>query len=512
MTLTKVYMERSSEKMEELSVNEKKILLALANIGRKASIDEILKNSGLKKESEVTNALSWLRIKGFVDIKERVRKLYSLGKEGKKLAEIGLPERRALNLLVKEKQVSIEDLKKVLDEYEVPIAIGWLKKRGWAEIEKRGDDVILKLTDKGKEEKDKRLIEEEILLDLKNKGWVEVDEQKIKALKSRRGVIEEREVTEIEAQLSNKGKELVKRGIKVEEEISQLNSEIIKTGIWKERKIRPYDIEVFVSPTYGGKPHPLSLLKEEVREIFLEMGFEEIEGDYIETSFWNMDVLFIPQDHPAREMQDTLYCKNVKIKDLDERILKIIKEVHENGWKTGSKGWRISFSEEEARKVLLRTHTTVNTIRYLYRNPHPPAKVFSIGKVFRRENLDPTHLPEFYQIEGIVHEKGANFRQLMGVLREFYKRMGFEKIRFRPAYFPYTEPSMEIEVFWNGKWMELGGSGIFRPEVTYPAKVKNPVLAWGLGLERLAMLKYDLHDIRQLYISDLNWLRKVSLV
>jgi len=201
-------MERSSEKMEELSANEKKVLLALANIGRKASIDEILKNSGLKKESEVTNALSWLRIKGFVDMKERVRKLYSLGKEGKKLAEIGLPERRALNLLVKEKQVSIEDLKKVLDEYEVPIAIGWLKKRGWAEIEKRGNDVILKLTDKGKEEKDKRLIEEEILLGLKNKGWVEVDEQKIRTLKSRRGVIEEREVTEIEAQLSIREKSL----------------------------------------------------------------------------------------------------------------------------------------------------------------------------------------------------------------------------------------------------------------------------------------------------------------
>jgi len=132
--------------------------------------------------------------------------------------------------------------------------------------------------------------------------------------------------------------------------------------------------------------------------------------------------------------------------------------------------------------------------------------------VFRRENLDSTHLPEFYQIEGIVHEKNANFRQLIGVLREFYRRMGFKKIRFRPAYFPYTEPSMEVEVFWNGRWMELGGSGIFRPEVTLPAGVKNPVLAWGLGLERLAMLRYGLDDIRQLYISDLDWLRKIPLL
>lgn len=142
----------------------------------------------------------------------------------------------------------------------------------------------------------------------------------------------------------------------------------------------------------------------------------------------------------------------------------------------------------------------------------PPSKIFSIGRVFRKENIDATHLPEFYQIEGIIHEEGTNFKQLIGVLKEFYQRMGFEKIRFRPAYFPYTEPSMEVDVFWNNKWMELGGSGIFRPEVTEPIGIKNPVLAWGLGLERLAMLKFGLTDIRDLYISDLDWLRKKSLI
>ena len=498
--------------MEELSINEKKVLLALARIGKKATPGEILKNTDLRNENEVTNALSWLRFKKLVNLDEKIKKVYSLGKEGKKLADEGLPERRSLDLLLKKKRISLKDLREVLDDYEIPIAIGWLKKRGWAEIEKRGKDVILKLTEKGKKDKDKRLIEEEILSILKDKDWIEIEEDKIKLLKSRRGVIEEKEITTIEAELSDKGKELVNKGIEIEEEISQLTSEIIKRGIWKEKKLRPYDIDIFVSPTYGGKPHPISLLKEEVREIFLEMGFEEIEGDYVESSFWNMDVLFIPQDHPARDMQDTLYCKDLVAKDIDKKILKVIREIHENGWKTGSKGWRIPFSEEEARKVLLRTHTTVNTIRYLYKNPNPPAKVFSIGKVFRRENLDSTHLPEFYQIEGIVHEKNANFRQLIGILKEFYRRMGFKKIRFRPAYFPYTEPSMEIEVFWNGRWMELGGSGIFRPEVTLPAGVENPVLAWGLGLERLAMLRYGLDDIRQLYISDLDWLRRIPLL
>jgi len=249
-----------------------------------------------------------------------------------------------------------------------------------------------------------------------------------------------------------------------------------------------------------------------IKKIFFEMGFEEIKGNYIESSFWNMDVLFIPQDHPAREMQDTLYLSNPPNVDIKEKqLIEKIKKVHEDGGDTKSTGWGYNFSKSECKKPLLRTHTTVNTIRYLYNNPEPPCKVFSIGRVFRKENIDSTHLPEFYQIEGIIHEKDANFKQLIGILKEFYKRMGFEKVRCRPGYFPYTEPSMEIDVYWNNQWMELGGSGIFRPEVTEPVGVKNPVLAWGLGLERLAMLKFGLKDMRDLYISDLDWIRKTPL-
>jgi phenylalanyl-tRNA synthetase alpha chain len=254
-------------------------------------------------------------------------------------------------------------------------------------------------------------------------------------------------------------------------------------------------------------------LIDDIRQIFVEMGFQEIQGDYVESCFWNMDVLFIPQDHPAREMQDTFYCKTpARLPITEKPLLEEIARVHENGGKTGSTGWGASFSKTEGERALLRTHTTVNTIRYLYHHPTPPCKVFSLERVFRKENIDTTHLPEFYQIEGIIHEEHANFRQLIGILKEFYHRIGFEKIRFRPGYFPYTEPSMEVEVFWNGKWMELGGSGIFRPEVTEPVGVKNPVLAWGLGLERLAMLRYGLNDIRSLYISDIDWLRNTPLV
>jgi len=498
---------------EELSVNEKRVLLALDRLGGSGSLQDIIKTEKFKDENEAMNAISWLRYKGLISTKESIKKLYSLGKEGKRLADKGLPEKRALRYMVeKGGKILLNSLQDKLEREEIPIAVGWLKKRGWANINKDDKGTILEITAEGKNTVDKETEDERILLFLKNNPNSEVDSNVITLLKSRKGVIEEREVVSLEISLNDKGKEIVKKGLEIEEEITQLTSKIIKSGEWKKKRIRPYEINVFSPVASRGKPHPLVQLKNRVREIFLSMGFEEIEGNYVESCFWNMDALFIPQDHPAREMQDTLYCKIPKKAELDKKLLKIIKEIHENGGNTASTGWRYKFSEEEARKILLRTHTTVNTIRYLYEHPEPPAKVFSIGKVFRRENLDSTHLPEFYQIEGIVHEEGANFRQLIGILKEFYKRMGFEKIRLRPAYFPYTEPSMEVEVFWNGKWMELGGSGIFRPEVTIPAGVKNPVLAWGLGLERLAMLKLGLKDIRELYLSDIHWLRDTPLL
>ena len=227
-----------------------------------------------------------------------------------------------------------------------------------------------------------------------------------------------------------------------------------------------------------------------------------------------MDVLFTAQDHPARELQDTFYVKNPERLDLtqDDSLLERVKRAHESGGDTGSLGWRYKWSRLEAERALLRTHTTVNSVRYIAANPKPPFKVFCIGRVFRNEAMDSTHLPEFTQVEGIVCEEGANFDMLVGLLKEFYKRMGLPKIRVRPGYFPYTEPSLEVEVYWNGQWMELGGAGMFRPEVTYPLGVKDPVLAWGLGFERLAMLRWGLKDIRDIYVSDVDWLKEMPQI
>jgi len=499
--------------IKELSQNEKKVLLTLQKLKGNASPEEILKNGDFNQEVEIMNASAWLQSKTLVKIEDHINVVYSLGKEGKQFLEKGLPEKIALKLISEQGgNATLGDLSKILSEVDIPVAIGWLRKKDWAII-KKDKDTIFEITELGKKALKTETEEEKILAQLDKIPNISLDKNKIKSLLSRKNVVKEKEIVTCLIILTENGKEILQKGIELVDEISQITSTIIKSQEWKTKTIRPYDINAFAPTIYGGKPHPLVELIDKIRHIFLEMGFEEIEGNFVEPCFWNMDMLFIPQDHPARDMQDTLYCKNPsKIEIKEKNLVDIVANVHENGGNTQSTGWGNEFSKSETERVLLRTHTTVNTIRYLYYNPKPPAKVFSIGRVFRKESIDSTHLPEFYQIEGIIHEENSSFRQLIGILKEFYKRMGFEKIRLRPGYFPYTEPSMEVDVFWNNKWMELGGSGIFRPEVTEPIGVKNPVLAWGLGLERLAMLKFGLTDIRDLYVSDLGWLRKKPLI
>ncbi|MBC7080851.1 MAG: phenylalanine--tRNA ligase subunit alpha [Thermoplasmatales archaeon] len=483
--------------MEILSPLEKQLLIKLADKNGKASIEEIEMDM-----VKAMNAVSWLQSKGLVITEEKIVKEYSLTPEGEKFLKDGLPEKKI-------EEGEIRELEEKFGK-KFSIMLGWALKKGWCEIDEIGDKKYLKITNKGKKEMQARQVEEEALDKIK-KGNYDIDEEILNILKRREAIKEKKKISR-SIVVTEEGWEVIRKGIKFEDEISQLTPEMLKNGSWREKKFRKYDIRAFSPSIYLGKMHPLTQIIEKIRKIFSSMGFKEIKGSYVESSFWNMDILFIPQDHPARDMQDTFYCRNPSKIEVDEKMLDIVAEIHESGGKTGSKGWGYKFNKEEAKRAILRTHTTVNTIRYLINNPSPPAKVFSIEKVFRRENIDATHLPEFHQIEGIVYEEDANFCMLKGILREFYSRIGFENIRFRPSYFPYTEPSMEIEVELNGKWIEVGGSGIFRPEVTEPFGIKYPVLAWGLGLERIAMNLLGLNDIRMLYFSDIGWLRSLPLL
>ena len=502
--------------VEQLSYFEKKVLKALNELKR-ASPEEIRRKGGLELLVEVMNASSWLQAKGLVKIDESITKSYSL--MNPQVATRPLQEKVALDILLKHLngKGSMADLKRSgkLTNEDISIALGWIRKKGWGVVSKDGADTIITVTEKGKEAVHKKG-EDELLIERMARGDVsetEANKETLESLKQRKDIVNERHISSRFISLTEQGAKLAAMPFEIREEVAQLTPELIQNGGWKDVEVRKYDVKAFAPTVHGGRKHPLTLLLEKTRTVFLNMGFTEVTGNFVESAFWDMDVLFTAQDHPAREMQDTFYVKDPAKIDIsqDEGLIEKVKLVHENGGKTGSLGWRYKWSRAEAEKALLRTHTTVSSVKYIAKNPKPPFKVFTIGRIFRNEAMDSTHLPEFMQIEGIVCEEGANFDMLCGLLKEFYARMGVP-IRIRPGYFPYTEPSLELDIFWNGQWMELGGAGIFRPEVTEPLGVKEPVLAWGLGFERLAMLIWGLKDIRDIYVSDIDWLKSMPQI
>ncbi len=491
------------ELIEKLSAGERKVLLALGELDG-CEVDAIRTGAGFRELVEVMNSASWLASKGLVSIGERVDRFAVAGPEAKAAVERGLPERRALDALANTGMMAMGALKEEagMEKHEVSIAMGWLKRRGWAAIRRVDGKPVLELTPDGDAAVGVPTPDEEMVATLVEAGPTGILEGELDAtawavLGDRREVAKVREEVHRTLSLTEQGREVLSRGIDLRQEVAQLTPQMLRSGRWREVDIRPYDVKAYAPAVHGGRPHPVREVLERVRGVFKQMGFTEIQGEFVQSTFWNMDALFTPQDHPARDLQDTLYLEGDCDPEVTPELLDSIRHVHLDGGNTGSRGWGGTFSMEEVRRPLLRTHTTVLTIQYLAEHPTEPCKVFSLGKVFRNEAVDYSHLPEFFQIEGIVMEPGASFAMLVGVMKEFYQRLGFEDIRLRPGYFPYTEPSMEVEVLLNGRWLEMGGSGVFRPEVTAPHGVKDPVLAWGQGLD----------DMRQLYDPDLDWVR-----
>ncbi|NPE30329.1 phenylalanine--tRNA ligase subunit alpha, partial [Methanococcoides sp. SA1] len=460
--------------------------------------EELAEKTSMKVETAMQSAFS-LSENGLAEVTDVVTEIYSLTSEGITYAEEGLPERQIMSCL--SEPTSMDDLKEKLSPKMVGIATGWLRRKGWANIE-NGMVVPTGNSDIGEDEKAIASFKEE------NQTLEEIgtDQNTIKDLVKRK-LVSKTEDKARTVSITDEGRQLVKAGITIEEEITQITSQLLKSGDWKGKKFRPYNIQTPPKPVYGAKIHPYQRLIDQMRQIFLEMGFTEIKGDVVQSSFWNFDALFQPQDHPAREMQDTFHLDTRS--ELPEEYKEGIRDMHEHGGDLQSTGWGGKWSEDIAKRDVLRTHTTAVTIKYLTDNPNPPVKAFCIDRAYRRETIDPTHTPEFEQLEGVIMDENMSFANLLGCLEEFYHRMGFEDVRFRPGYFPYTEPSVEPEVYIEGLgWVELGGAGVFRKEVTEPLGIKQPVLAWGLGVSRVAMLKLGLKDLRELYQADIDWLRK----
>jgi len=424
--------------------------------------------------------------------------MYELTEEGKKYLKEGLPEKNLLKILPK----NIQEIK------DKQIAIGWAKKNGWIEIR----DGLVSLTDIGKKAMKIKTDIEIALEQIEKKG----DSTLNKILLSRKLIREAKKLTseKKEGILGKLFKRKKKIPIEEIKEISQLTPEIIKTGKWKSIPFKNYDILAPAPKIYVARKQPYVQFIEDVKEKLLSLGFKEMNGPLVETFFWNDDALFVPQDHPARGLHDVFILKNPKYGRLpDENLVAKVKATHEGGWITGSKGWGGSWSKEEARKLVMRSQTTAISARTLFKYGNIPGKYFSINRNFRYDVIDAKHGIEFYQCEGIVVGKNLSFKNLLGYIKELSIEMGSPDVKFMPSFFPFTSPSLEGYIKHPKLgWIEVHCAGMMRPEVLKPLGIENQVLAWGLGIDRLAMVKLGIDDIRELFSHDLKWLREKEMV
>ncbi len=292
------------------------------------------------------------------------------------------------------------------------------------------------------------------------------------------------------------------RALTLEDQVTALSSELILSGQWRQVELKAYDIHAPVPDIAYGRPTLLSQCIQRIRDIFLQMGFDEMTGYIVESAFWNFDALFTPQDHPAREVQDTFYLTHPQTLPLppDPALIAAVQQVHEANY--GGE-WRAT----EASRAILRAHTTTSTARRLYQLQGGTGKYFSIDRVFRNETIDSTHLAEFHQIEGVVVGELLSVRTLMGYLTYFYQHLGFTHLKFQPTYNPYTEPSLEVLAYHppSDRYLEVGNSGLFRQEMLVPLGCGDrATIAWGLGLERIAMLLYGVEKLSDLIGPDID--------
>lgn len=501
-------MEKLEKLIDSLSPNEKKIIPLL----EEKNIVEICKKSNLDKVS-VLRSLEYLKTKEIIELTTEKKKIIDVDVNGALYKKKGLPERR-LMLLLSEKHIiplknAQQEAKLSPDEFKA--SLGALKKK--ALIELKNGKIVLNAS---KEELAKKSLEELFLEILPIEENELTPEQKfaLKSLQKRKGIIQTEEDKKFLIKITDLGKKIMQSKELGKELIEQITPSLLKNEKnWKGKKFRRYDITANLPKIHGGKRHFVNSAIDYIKKIWTEMGFVEETGNMIQSSFWNFDALFQPQDHPARELADTFFIDK-KTELPDKKIVTKVKEAHEKGI-GGSKGWNYKWDENVSKQLVLRTHTTAVTAKTLseIKEKDLPLKLFSVGKCFRNETVDWCHGFEFYQTEGVVIDPKANFRHLLGYLKQFYKKMGFEKVRFRPAYFPYTEPSVEVDVWHPEKkvWLELGGAGMIRPEVSVALLGKNiPILAWGQGVDRIIMDFYKIKDLRELYKNDITQLREMK--
>ncbi len=493
---------------------ERKVLPVLDKVN---SLPDVAKKTGLQ-EVEVMRAFQWLQNKSIVKINEELKEAVDLDVNGREYLKTGLPERRFL-MAVKEKELPIPAIieKSGISKEEVSICLGVLKGKA-AILIKKDKEMVIAITEQGRKLLEKESLEEQLL---KKEFPVDIKELKDEEKFALDSLRKRKEIIKVElkklrtAELTELGKKIIKTGIKEEKIIDRLTPELIKTGRWKKQKFRAYDVKINVPSVFGGRKQHYRRFLDEARQKFLALGFAEMDGPIVETNFWDMDALFMPQFHSARDIHSAYFIKEPKYSKLDEKLVGKVKQAHENGFGTGSKGWQYKFDVKLTHRNILRTQGTACSARILASpNLKIPGKYFAVVRCFRPDVVDATHLADFNQVEGIVAEEGLNLRHLFGLLKMFAREFAqTEKVKIVPGYFPFTEPSAELYAYHDKLgWVELGGAGIFRPEMCRPLGVNVPVLAWGLGIDRLAMFNLGIKDIRELFSHNLEFLRTVKVV
>jgi phenylalanyl-tRNA synthetase alpha chain len=488
-----------------LSGPERLVLRALREARvRPVEEEDLAKIVGLGLD-QVRGSLQRLRSKHLVVVEERHETIRRLTTRGEMAVSSGLAERRLLDALRRAGTLTPEEwAAQGVPPEEQSVAIGILRRRGWL-----AEGVPLRWRD-GVAPPEGPLSEETALAQLA-RGETEVDASVLEGLE-RRGLvrIERRSRKRWAASEEGRALPLESEGI---ESIGAVTSALLTSGEWKRRSFRPYDVRAPVPFITAARPNPYVEWLEEFEEVLVGLGFEEAEGPLLETEFWNNDVLFMPQDHPARSIHDALRVEGVTGHLPPADLLARVAAVHEGRPLPGETtpigpGWSAPYDVDVASRTVLRSQTTAVSARFLAARPRPPFRMYSIDRNFRREEVDAKHHLEFQQSEGIVAEEGMTIRHLVGLFQALAEAIGVGELKIRPSYFPFTEPSIEGYVRHPRLgWMEAFPGGLFRPEVLRPLGVEVPVLAWGVGITRLALVALGRNDIRELFADDLDVLR-----
>ena len=474
------------------------------------------------KEGHANQAFSWLGGKGLVkEVSRTPHTFFEITDLGKELSEKGTVEERVVSFLKENGAKVLPEIASSLglEQKDIGSAFGQLSKEGILAMnpeqkaEYTGKDLPARITLTTQILK-KAVLSADGILNKENLSAEELDV--ISSLSKKRGAADSpfREFTRetVVYQLCGESDavaaELRKVGV-TGNEIGEITPKMLETGEWKKGTFRGYNIMIPPARNIPGRINPYVSFLESVKDKLCSLGFQEFDGPLVETEFWNGDALFMPQFHAARDIHDVYRIKNpTHAKSIEEPYLSNVARIHENGGNSGSRGWNYSFDREFTRRLILRSQGTVLSAHQLHK-AEIPGKYFGIARCFRYDKVDATHLSDFYQTEGIVLGEDVNLKTLLGFLEMFAVEIaGATEVKYVPGYFPFTEPSIEVHIKHPKLgWFELGGSGIFRPEVTKAMGVDVPVLAWGIGIDRMALMALGLNDLRELFCEDIEKVR-----